>query len=89
MTWVGSIGFAFGAFCVGIAVKVDESPIISCGNDVFGVVSVDTVDVVSAGAWREDALDPPAEFAGVSGPFLVAELGGAARHLAEFLDVKE
>lgn len=89
MAGVSSEGFALRPFRVRVPVQVDESPVVSSGNRVLSMVSVNSVDMVSAGVWRENPLHPPPDLDSVSGPLFVLELCSSALDLTHFFYVKE
>lgn len=89
MAGVSSEGFALGPFRVRVPVQVDESPVVSSGNCVLSMVSVNPVNVVPARVWRENTLHPPPDFDSISGPLFVLELCSSALDLTHFFYVKE
>lgn len=69
---MSSVGFASVSFlCHWVSIEVDLSIVICRHEDLFIVGPVNSVDVASISAWREDALNWPSELARERGPFFI------------------
>lgn len=73
---MGPISQALGPLQGRVPVQVHKAPVVASRNHIFGMISIDSIDMVSAGCGGENALDPPPQFDGVSGPLLIPELSG-------------
>lgn len=81
MARVSSVGQAVGSLQSRVPVQIHEAPVVSSCDDVLGLAPIHSVDVVTAGGRRKDALHPPAKLDRVGSPRLIPELGGSALDL--------
>lgn len=72
-----------------ISIQVYETPVIPSCNYVFGMVSIDPIDMIPTGGGGENTLNPPAQLNCIGCPLLISELRSSTLNLLSSGCVKE